>query len=99
MTALAAMPAQDTSDCPAWCEHEAEAEDAGLHQASDELLRDDGTELLMILSQEAGEEPTIGLVHWGPDQEVYMTLQEAEKVGAILLQLARAARLAARRAA
>jgi|SRR4051794_12888598 hypothetical protein len=99
MTALAAMPAQDISDCPLWCEHEAEAEDAGLHQASHDLPRDDGTELLMILSQEAGEEPTIGLVHWGPDEEIFMTAEEAQKVGTILLQLAQAARRAASLAA
>jgi hypothetical protein len=98
MSALA-MSAPEVECCPAWCEHESDF--AGLHQAiADGPSPEDGNDLLMHLTQKFGQEdPFIGLVNCFNDTEIFLSPEEAEKVGTALLQLARTARLAARRAA
>lgn len=86
-TALAAKPAQT---CPAWCQHEADEDGASLHMSEVHEV----TDVLLHLSQEFNDlVPTIGLTD-SYDQELYFTVDEAERVGTILLQLVRAARKA-----
>jgi hypothetical protein len=86
-TSLAAKPAQT---CPTWCQHEADENSANLHMSEVHEVRD----VLLHLSQQFNDRmPTIGLTD-SYDQELYFTVDEAERVGTILLQLVRAARKA-----
>ena len=96
MSASAAvLSAKQTQSCPAWCQHEA-GDDDGLHLSE---VSEVG-EVLLQLSQDSGDQaPKIGMTQ-GFDQELYFTVDEAQRIGTILLELARAARTpAARRAA
>jgi hypothetical protein len=87
-----AAPAQTTT-CPAWC---TDTEGVyGLHLGE---VHEVG-ELALCLSQDSGEAaPTIGL-NDNLDQELTLTLEEAEQLGKLLLQLARTGRKAAFQAA
>lgn len=82
---LAAKPAQT---CPAWCQHEAEGDGADLHMSEVHEV----TGVLLHLSQHFTHQvPKIGMNDCY-DQELYFTVNEAERVGTILLNLVRAAR-------
>jgi hypothetical protein len=91
----AVLSAKPTQSCPAWCHHEADDE-GGLHLSE---VSEVG-EVLLHLSQYSGDQALkIGMTQ-GFDQELYFTVDEAERIGTILLELARGACTpAARRAA
>jgi len=92
MSAAAALSVQATA-CPAWCTDTDGA--YGLHLGE---VHEVG-QLALCLSQNPGDTaPTIGLSD-DMDQELSLSLQAAEQLGNILLQLARAGRKAACRAA
>ena len=81
---LSAKPAQS---CPAWCQHEAD-ETGSLHLSEVYEVRD----VLLHLTQHFSDQaPKIGVTD-SYDQELYFTVDEAERVGTILLELVRAAR-------
>jgi hypothetical protein len=93
MSAAAALSVETT--CPAWCTREADIHSHGLHMGE---LHEVG-DLALSLDQYTGQETAaIGAVYDG-DIELNFTLEQAEQLGNILLQLARAGRKAACRAA
>jgi len=93
MSAAAALSVQATA-CPAWCTSEADG-GFGIHAGEVHEVGD----LTLCLSQAPGEAaPTIGL-NDDMDQELILSLDEAEQLGRVLLQLVRNARKAACRAA
>lgn len=80
--------------CPAWCTSEAD-EGYGLHLGEVHEAGD----LALSLAQAPGEAaPTIGL-NDDLDQELTLSLGEAEQLGTLLLQLARQGQRTAVRAA
>jgi hypothetical protein len=88
----AVLSAKQTQSCPAWCHHEADDDD-GLHLSE---VSEVG-EVLLHLSQDSGDQaPKIGMTQ-GFDQELYFTVDEAQRIGTILLELAQAARTQAAR--
>lgn len=83
-----ALTAKSAQTCPAWCQHEADGDK--LHQSE---VHEVG-EVMLSLHQYFGEKlPMIGICDWS-DQELSLSLDEAERAGTILLQLVRAARKA-----
>ena len=91
---MSATAALSTRTCPAWCSSEADGI-IGIHMGEVHSVGD----LVLSLAQAPGEAaPTIGL-NDDMDQEVTLTLDEAEQLGTILLQLARSGRKTACRAA
>ena len=92
MSAASILQAR-TSTCPAWCTSEAD-DTYGMHLGEVHEVGD----LTLCLAQAPGETPTIEL-NDGMDQELTLTLFEAEQLGQRLIQLAREGRQAATRAA
>lgn len=91
----AILAVKSAQTCPAWCQHEAEGDGAGLHMSEVHEVGD----VLLHLSQDFTDQaPKIGVTDCY-DQELYFTVDEAERVGTILLELARTARRTARRVA
>ena len=93
MSATAALSVQTT--CPAWCTREADVHDHGLHMGELHEIGDLALSLDQYTQQEA---PAIGAVYDG-DIELSFTLEQAERLGNLLLQLARNGRRTACRAA
>jgi hypothetical protein len=86
----AVLSAQQTQYCPAWCDHEAD-ELAGLHMSE---VGEVGEFLLHLSQQFTDQVPTIGMTQ-GFERELYFTVDDAERIGTILLELVRAARTSA----
>ncbi len=74
--------------CPAWCTSEAD-EGFGMHLGEVHEIGD----LTLSLAQAPGEAPAIG-VSDDFDQELSLSIEEAEQLAITLLQLARDARQA-----
>ena len=88
----AVLSAKQTQSCPAWCNHEAD-EMASLHMSEVGEVGD----VLVHISQGFGDQaPRIGVVD-SAYQELYLTVDEAQRIGTILLALAQAARTPAAR--
>lgn len=92
-TAALQVPAQT---CPAWCTPDGhDFTGTGMHFGDVHEAGD----LTLCLAQAPGEAtPTIGL-NDDMDQELTLSLDEAERLGTLLLQLARQGRTTAARAA